>query len=220
MNKFIFLLAGGMAFASPSAAQSGPVAQQSSSQLICQLSGDCDSSSTAATKDGPKTRGFSIARPSQATRNAQPAVVNVPSVRTMTQPVRMRSSAASPSAAPVARFSIARPGRANLMVTFVSGSAILTEQAKSNAQEFVKALSAPQLSGMHFAIEGHTDAVGNRAYNLDLSQRRAQAVVDYLNAKGADRSRFTTQGYGFDKPLDARNPRAAVNRRVEVVKAN
>jgi OmpA-OmpF porin, OOP family len=106
------------------------------------------------------------------------------------------------------------------MVTFVSGSAILTEQAKANAQEFVKALTAPQLSGMRFAIEGHTDAVGNRAYNLDLSQRRAQAVVDYLNSRGADRARFTTRGYGFDKPLDTRNPRGAVNRRVEVVKAN
>ena len=113
-----------------------------------------------------------------------------------------------------------RPGRADLMVSFVTGSAVLTEQAKTNAQEFVKALSAPQLSGMRFAIEGHTDAVGNRAYNLDLSQRRAQSVVDFLASKGADRTRFTVRGYGFDKPLNIKNPRAGENRRVEVAKSN
>lgn len=96
----------------------------------------------------------------------------------------------------------------------------MTEQAKANAQQFVVALASPKLATMRFAIEGHTDAVGNRAYNLDLSQRRAQSVVDYLASKGADRSRFTVRGYGFDKPLNMKNPRSGINRRVEVAKAN
>ena len=96
----------------------------------------------------------------------------------------------------------------------------MTEQAKANAQQFVVALASPKLAIMRFAIEGHTDAVGNRAYNLDLSQRRAQSVVDYLASKGADRSRFTVRGYGFDKPLNMKNPRSGINRRVEVAKAN
>ena len=219
MNKFILLLAGGMAFATPSAAQSGPVAKQSSDQLICQLSGDCSGTNAAATKDAPQTRGFSISRPSQAGRTP-PVVANVPSARPSAQPPRYRAASNVRTSAPGARFSIVRPGRADLMVSFVTGSAVLTEQAKTNAQEFVKALSAPQLSGMRFAIEGHTDAVGNRAYNLDLSQRRAQSVVDFLALKGADRTRFTVRGYGFDKPLNIKNPRAGENRRVEVAKSN
>lgn len=119
------------------------------------------------------------------------------------------------------RFAIAQPvGRADLMITFVTGSASLTEQARTNADQFVGALSSPRLNGMRFAIEGHTDAVGSRPYNVDLSQRRAQAVVDYLAVRGASRSRFEVHGYGFDKPLNSRNPGAAANRRVEVVKVN
>lgn len=45
-------------------------------------------------------------------------------------------------------------------------------------------------------ISGHTDTVGRAAYNLQLSQRRADAVRTYLQGKGIDRSRMTTVGYG------------------------
>lgn len=210
MNKFIFLAIGATAFASPSAAQSGPVAQQSSKQLICNLSGDCEADLTS-TQDGPKTRGFAIARPKQTPSNA----IYDPPPRGGRKPTPPQNSLSA-----VAHPSTARPGRADLMISFVTGSAILTEQAKANAQEFVKALSTPKLARMVFTIEGHTDAFGNRAYNLDLSQRRAESVVDFLAANGANRSRFTTRGYGFDKPLNPRNTRDGANRRVEVVKAN
>ena len=80
------------------------------------------------------------------------------------------------------------------------------------------ALSSPLLQGMRFTIEGHTDAVGLRAANQDLSRRRATAVVDYLVGKGVDRSRFDAVGYGSDRPLDGLGPNAALNRRVEVVR--
>jgi outer membrane protein OmpA-like peptidoglycan-associated protein len=112
------------------------------------------------------------------------------------------------------------PGRADLMIGFVSGSAVLTEQAKANANQFVAALASPKLAGMRFAIEGHTDAVGSREVNLDLSQRRAQAVVAYLTGKGVSRSRLDVHGYGFDRPLEGSNPKSPSNRRVEVVKAD
>ena len=68
-------------------------------------------------------------------------------------------------------------------------------------------------------IVGHTDSVGSEAYNQDLSQRRADAVADYLSA-GADvpRSVFTTTGMGESQPV-ATNETAEgrqLNRRVEV----
>jgi outer membrane protein OmpA-like peptidoglycan-associated protein len=50
-------------------------------------------------------------------------------------------------------------------------------------------------------IEGHTDDVGNEAYNLDLSQRRAAAVRDWLIAAGVDPARLETQGFGNSRPL-------------------
>ncbi len=218
MKPVIVFACASMAFATSSAAQSGPVAQQSSDQLICQLSGDCAKVETDATRDKPTSRGFSIARPGQKPATTA-AAVPAPS-RTGVTRSNLRTPAATPAGS--GSRSAVRPsvGRADLMITFVTGSAQLTEQAKANADQFVTALGSPKLASMRFAIEGHTDAVGNRAYNLDLSQRRAQAVVDYLNSRGVDRSRFATRGYGFDRPIVPNNPRAGANRRVEVVKVN
>ena len=66
-------------------------------------------------------------------------------------------------------------------------------------------------------ISGHTDWVGNDAYNKDLSQRRAQSVVDYLKKKGVNTSRLESKGYGEEKPIaDNNTPEGRQqNRRVE-----
>src|SRR5690606_32582234 len=67
-------------------------------------------------------------------------------------------------------------------------------------------------------IVGHTDSTGSRAHNMALSQRRAQAVANYLSAQGVDPSRLSTRGAGPDQPV-ASNATAdgrAQNRRVEV----
>ncbi|OIP28998.1 MAG: hypothetical protein AUK47_28645 [Deltaproteobacteria bacterium CG2_30_63_29] len=64
-------------------------------------------------------------------------------------------------------------------------------------------------------IEGHTDSVGKAARNKTLSQQRAEAVRDYLVAKGIDESRLDAVGFGQEKPLDPANPKDGSNRRVE-----
>ncbi len=70
-------------------------------------------------------------------------------------------------------------------------------------------------------IDGYTDSVGDKAHNLDLSKRRAQAVQTVLVSQfGVDASRLTSSGYGADKPIgsnDTPDGRAA-NRRVEFLK--
>jgi len=66
-------------------------------------------------------------------------------------------------------------------------------------------------------VEGHTDSIGSRPYNLDLSQRRAGSVVRALTARGVPAARLEAMGYGFDRPV-ASNATAlgrAKNRRVE-----
>jgi len=66
-------------------------------------------------------------------------------------------------------------------------------------------------------VEGHTDNTGDAAFNLDLSQRRAAAVVKYLVSKSVAPERLRAQGYGLEKPIadNSTKPGRAKNRRVE-----
>jgi peptidoglycan-associated lipoprotein len=52
-----------------------------------------------------------------------------------------------------------------------------------------------------FTIEGHADERGTREYNFALGERRAQAVHDYLVAKGVSASRMRTISYGKERPV-------------------
>lgn len=67
-------------------------------------------------------------------------------------------------------------------------------------------------------VEGHTDSVGTKAYNQGLSERRANAVADYLIAKGVSVNQVSTKGYGFSKPVASNKTAAgrAKNRRTEL----
>jgi OOP family OmpA-OmpF porin len=71
--------------------------------------------------------------------------------------------------------------------------------------------------GMKVRVEGHTDSRGSRAYNLRLSQARADSVKAYLVGKGISSDRMEAKGYGPEQPID--NNRTAAgrerNRRVE-----
>jgi outer membrane protein OmpA-like peptidoglycan-associated protein len=76
---------------------------------------------------------------------------------------------------------------------------------------------------LELTIEGHTDNVGQATANLTLSQKRADAVEQYLVATfGIDAARLTTKGYGDTKPADKNDsPQGRQNnRRVELVKSN
>ncbi|MEM1113131.1 MAG: OmpA family protein [Pseudomonadota bacterium] len=67
-------------------------------------------------------------------------------------------------------------------------------------------------------VSGHTDNTGSRQYNLELSERRADSVADYLVTREVARTRMLTEGVAFDQPI-ASNESAggrAQNRRVEL----
>lgn len=74
-----------------------------------------------------------------------------------------------------------------------------------------------EFKDLKIEISGHTDDVGSDDFNLDLSQRRADAVKKYLVDKGVEEGRITTIGYGKTKPIDpgTTSKARAKNRRIE-----
>jgi OOP family OmpA-OmpF porin len=80
------------------------------------------------------------------------------------------------------------------------------------------ALYHPYLQGYCFLIVGHTDAVGGREFNLKLSQQRADAIREALiNPFGISRARIEAVGLGEEQFLNRSNPKAAENRRVQLI---
>lgn len=75
---------------------------------------------------------------------------------------------------------------------------------------------------LKFSVEGHTDSDGDDDFNLDLSTRRAQAVVDQLIEMGISNDRLKSKGWGETMPVDNNSTAEgkANNRRVEFVKIN
>lgn len=97
---------------------------------------------------------------------------------------------------------------------FEKGKADLNDDAKLVLHDLAKIMK--QNENIKLEIEGHTSAEGDADYNKTLSQKRAQAVVDYLvEREGIDQERLWARGMGSSKLLDAENPTSEVNRRTE-----
>jgi len=103
-------------------------------------------------------------------------------------------------------------------IQFEFGSDRFKPEAIETLRNLGKALNEELKDQKLFLIEGHTDAVGSRAYNAALSDRRAQAVKAYLvQEMGVSSDRLKTVGKGSSEPVVPNNPYAAQNRRVVVV---
>jgi outer membrane protein OmpA-like peptidoglycan-associated protein len=103
-------------------------------------------------------------------------------------------------------------------VLFPTGGETLSDVARQSLDKVAQALQE-QPQGSHIRIEGYTDARGSDASNEALSQRRAQAVRDYLAQRGVDGSMLEAVGRGEADPIasnDTPDGRAN-NRRVEIV---
>ena len=105
-----------------------------------------------------------------------------------------------------------------LPVTFEFAKATLTLAGKQLLAVTASALNDPSLIPYAFLVEGHTDAVGSDQANLALSNRRAEAVRDYLVSLGVDRARLTTAGYGELRLIPGVSPTDGRQRRVELVR--
>lgn len=130
------------------------------------------------------------------------------------------SAASRPAPAPrpnrVVRRWVPPVGEADLKLDFDLGSAVMTADGETQARTFLDVLQRPSAQGHRLLIEGHTDSLGSRVRNLELSRERAQAVADFLTGQGIPAKRFTVRGYGPDHPLRGHLPSDPENRRVEV----
>ncbi|MGH8579067.1 MAG: OmpA family protein [Gammaproteobacteria bacterium] len=102
-------------------------------------------------------------------------------------------------------------------VNFAFDSAKLTPESEGILDQAVQELQ--EAASVTVRVEGHTDSIGSEAYNLELSERRAQAVVDYLISKGIDPTRVAPQGMGEGHPVDTNDTKEGRyhNRRVDFV---
>lgn len=101
-------------------------------------------------------------------------------------------------------------------INFQTNKAIIKGRLSFEILDQVAAVmkSNPEIK---IVIEGHTDSVGPDTYNLDLSDRRAAAVLETLLERGVTSSRMQSLGYGETKPIAPNKTRRgrAANRRVE-----
>jgi len=99
---------------------------------------------------------------------------------------------------------------------FEFNSAELTPEAKKIVDRVAAVLNHDLMRDKVIEIDGHADARGDDAYNMTLSERRAQAVTDYLVTRHhIDPSRLKFIGKGETEPFDPAHPEAGINRRVE-----
>jgi len=111
-----------------------------------------------------------------------------------------------------------QPLAINLYINFAYNSAELTSDARITLDQLGGALSDPRLRSFSFLIGGHTDARGGAEYNLKLSERRSEAVRNYMITQfGITPERLVAKGFGKLQLLDPSRPEDGVNRRVQIV---
>ena len=105
-----------------------------------------------------------------------------------------------------------------MRVQFAYDSDELENEAILSLRALGAALRDQRLQNYKFQIIGHTDAKGSAEYNLELSKRRAAAVVEHLVFfHNVDRARLVAIGMGEEDPINQDDPDAGENRRVEII---
>lgn len=164
--------------------------------------------------------------PAQTT--TAPAIAAAPAPTPKPAPAQMAKSG---NAEPAATASVAAPKhsgikRASLSVPAPQGNAVAFHINFTFDSDVLPAAYQPHLDRivdlmkaeprLALTIEGHTDAYGSDAYNVELSRRRAVSVMRYLVERGVEESRLVAVGKGKSSPL-TQNPFDPSNRRVQFV---
>jgi outer membrane protein OmpA-like peptidoglycan-associated protein len=105
----------------------------------------------------------------------------------------------------------------DITINFEYNSARLSGDSIQQLVELAKAFNDPALARFRYKIVGHTDGVGSDVYNMELSKRRAAAVVSYLSSQQSVRpTQLLSEGKGKRELKFPAEPENAANRRVEI----
>lgn len=128
--------------------------------------------------------------------------------------------AGAPAPAPLAAVTEPAPAMTLVLegVNFDFDKAVIRPQDYAKLDQDIDALKA--WGDVDVEVAGHTCSIGTEEYNLGLSQRRAEAVRNYLVSKGVPADRLTVRGYGESRPVASNATREGrvQNRRVELVR--
>ena len=139
-----------------------------------------------------------------------PPVVVVPT------PTPVEEMKKEPEAAATVEQRIVEKGRTTLNVEFDTGKAVVKNKYYKEIQNVADVMV--KYPDLNIAVEGHTDNVGGKQYNLNLSQKRAEAIKKIMVTKfKIDPARVTAKGFGFSRPIasNANKEGRQKNRRVE-----
>ncbi len=166
-----------------------------------------------------QSRNFGTETPSvnqiidQLKDNAEDGVAGV-RTRALRPGAASQATSAGVQAAPSAP---AVPAAISMQVQFAFGSDQIAPASRRSIDNLAAALASDELKSRAFTVAGHTDGVGSADYNMRLSQRRAASVKAYLVEHGVAPARLKTVGKGLTEPVNQADPRAAENRRVEII---
>jgi outer membrane protein OmpA-like peptidoglycan-associated protein len=197
INLACMILAAGLAL--PAATAPALAAEQPSAEQIIK-----------ALKPAKLTRGLS-ASPADAARSAEEArfvdTLRHRSTRSLTTAEREQISTIAEKKPSI-----------DLEVNFEYNSATIGTKAQPQVTVLGQALSSADLKGRTFIVAGYTDGKGGDSYNQELSERRADAVKQFLKEKyGIEAANLVTVGYGKTHLKNSSDPFAADNRRVQVI---
>jgi outer membrane protein OmpA-like peptidoglycan-associated protein len=114
--------------------------------------------------------------------------------------------------------SLAKLPQLSVEINFDRGSARIRPQSYHAVGLIADALHTPYLMTSRFAVIGHTDATGSSEFNMELSKKRANAVVQALTTTfNVPSNQLVSLGLGEEDLQDPANPDSGVNRRVQLV---
>jgi outer membrane protein OmpA-like peptidoglycan-associated protein len=172
-------------------------------------------------EDQPKQPAKVAEPPAQTNITVTTPTLQSPSSNAVNQPPASGVAAAETVAAQsYDRLTASQPVAA-AMIHFESNSEKIQGDTYSILNELATALQN-SLPDAVLIIAGHTDAQGSAQYNLQLSQRRAQSVKDYLVRRGIAARRLIARGYGETYPMAANDTTdgRALNRRSEFIRVD
>ena len=113
------------------------------------------------------------------------------------------------------------PASFDVTLNFPFNSSEITADSREKLGRVAKALTDPSTIKLGIIVSGHTDAQGSAEYNQLLSERRAQAVRQFLISEhGIDPKRLAAKGYGKSQLLLPSDPSNELNRRVQFQNRN